>query len=128
MQINYHIALVERGIVTKDIKFTVNQRKVYREPEAYEVLNGLESYDIESDFSKYVYMVGDSLYIQGHCIVNDKYKSNEIIRSLSIYDFSHSTMYVKCYIFLFSETYKVSCRTTTASSYWKLLLKLSAGG
>ena len=61
MQINYHIALVERSVVTNDLKFTVNQRKVYREPDDYEKLYGLESYDIENDFSKYVYMRGDSL-------------------------------------------------------------------
>lgn len=128
MQINYHIAIVERSVVTKDLKFTVTQRKVYRKPDDYEKLYGLESYDIESDFSKYVYMRGDSLYIQGHYIVNDKFKINDIIKSLSIYDFSNSTMYVKCYIFLFSETYKVHCSTTKANSYWKLLLKLAAGG
>lgn len=128
MQINYHIALVERSVVTNDLKFTVNQRKVYREPDDYEKLYGLESYDIENDFSNYVYMRGDSLYIQGHYIVNDKFKINDIINSLSIYDFSNSTMYVKCYIYLNSEAYKVNFSTTKANSYWKLLLKLAAGG
>jgi|GEM_PF-2480187 hypothetical protein len=73
-------------------------------------------------------MKGDSLYIQGHYIVNDKYKINDIINSLSIYDFSNSTMYVKCYIFLYREAYKVHSSTTKANSYWKLLLKLAAGG
>lgn len=128
MQINYHIALVERSVVTNDLKFTVNQRKVYRELTYDEKLFGAKPYDIENDFSKYVYMRGDSLYIQGHYIVNDKFKINDILKSLFIDDFSNSTMYVKCYIYLNSEAYKVNFRTTTANSYWKLLLKLAAGG
>jgi|GEM_PF-2371123 hypothetical protein len=43
MQINYHIALVEGSVVTNDLKFTVKQRKVYREPDEYEKLWGEES-------------------------------------------------------------------------------------
>ena len=94
MQIHYHIALIERSVVTNDLKFTVNQRKVYRKPNADEELWGIDTYDIEGDFSKYIYKIGESLYIQGHYIVNDKYIINDIIRSLFIDDFSNSTMYV----------------------------------
>ena len=44
MQINYHIALVERSVVTNDLKFTVNQRKVYRELTYDEKLFGAKPY------------------------------------------------------------------------------------
>lgn len=124
MQIHYHIALIERSVVTNDLKFTVNQRKVYRKPNADEELWGIDTYDIEGDFSKYIYKIGESLYIQGHYIVNDKYIINDIIRSLFIDDFSNSTMYVKCDICLNSEAYRVEFRTIKANSYWKLLLKI----
>ena len=98
MQINYHIILVRNGKETMSLKFVVNQKKVYRELSYDEKLFGAEPYDIENDFSKYVYMQGDSLYIKEHFIVNDKYKSNDIIQSLRVCDFSNSTMYVRSYI------------------------------
>lgn len=126
MQINYHIILVRHWKETLNLKFVVNQKKVYRELTYDEKLFGAEPYDIENDFSKYVYMQGDSLYIKEHFIVNDKYKSNDIIQSLRVCDFSNSTMYVRSYIHLDSEAYKVQFHTIKANSYWKLLLKIAS--